>query len=308
MDGLDDVLLSNAGEVVVVDLDEGGGIGSWDVRAARHALTAVLRRRPEAYHERLREAEAASAGSTASKDGVSSIHELVRVKEPGLAARLAYDGYERRSALVRFLEPGAAAASWASGGGPDLGDFVDGPFVVERLEPGSVAVARDGWVHAETGTRLAVRVSKVIDIGGGRDTPTLRVRLAVENRSEATLTARIGLEWGITMLGGGGNPAAWLEIDGVRGRHDAAGEASAVDGLAQGNDYIGVEVESAVSPAADAWWAPIETISNSEDGFERTYQGLSLLLSWPVALRAGESWSAVVDHAVRVLAPVRAEG
>ena len=24
---------------------------------------------------------------------------------------------------------------------------------------------------------------------------------------------------------------------------------------------------------ADAWWAPIETVSNSEDGFERVYQG-----------------------------------
>ena len=28
-----------------------------------------------------------------------------------------------------------------------------------------------------------------------------------------------------------------------------------------------------VDPAADAWWAPIETVSNSEDGFERVYQG-----------------------------------
>ena len=28
------------GQVVVVDLDEGAGIGSWDLRAARHALTA----------------------------------------------------------------------------------------------------------------------------------------------------------------------------------------------------------------------------------------------------------------------------
>lgn len=307
MDGLDDVLLSNAGEVVVIDLDEGAGIGSWDVRAARHALAAVLRRRPEAYHERLRDAEAASAGSTASKDGVSSIHELVRVKEPGLATRLAYDAYERRGALVRFLAPDAAAATWASGGRPDLGDFVDGPFVVERLGEASVTVARDGIVTSGRG-RQPVRVTKEIEIGGRRDTPTLRVRLAVENPSEATLTARIGLEWGITMLGGGANPAAWLEVAGVRGRHDAAGEASSVDRLAQGNDYVGVEVESAVSPTADAWWAPIETISNSEDGFERTYQGLALLLSWPVTLRPGESWSAMVDHAVRVITPVRAEG
>ncbi len=40
---------------------------------------------------------------------------------------------------------------------------------------------------------------------------------------------------------------------------------------------------------ADAWWAPIETISNSENGFERVYQGSGLLLSWPVALAAGRA-------------------
>ena len=42
---------------------------------------------------------------------------------------------------------------------------------------------------------------------------------------------------------------------------------------------------------ADAWWAPVETISNSEGGFERVYQGSGLLLSWPIRLAAGERWS-----------------
>ena len=43
-----------------------------------------------------------------------------------------------------------------------------------------------------------------------------------------------------------------------------------------------------MSEPADAWWAPVETISNSEAGFERVYQGSGLLLSWPLALAPGE--------------------
>ena len=35
----------------------------------------------------------------------ASIHDIVKVKEPGLAARLVYDDYERRSALIRILLP-----------------------------------------------------------------------------------------------------------------------------------------------------------------------------------------------------------
>src|SRR6185369_12551918 len=60
LDGRDEILLANAGQVVTIDLDEGAGIGAWDLRAARHAVTAVMRRRPEAYHETLRQHDAAT--------------------------------------------------------------------------------------------------------------------------------------------------------------------------------------------------------------------------------------------------------
>ena len=53
-------------------------------------------------------------------------------------------------------------------------------------------------------------------------------------------------------------------------------------------------------PAADAWWSPIETVSNSESGFERVYQGSSLLFSWPVRLGAGERWPLLPPQAVTV--------
>jgi hypothetical protein len=49
---------------------------------------------------------------------------------------------------------------------------------------------------------------------------------------------------------------------------------------------------------ADAWWAPIDTVSNSENGFERMYQGSALLLSWLVRLAPGEDWTRTVTHVV----------
>ena len=68
--------------------------------------------------------------------------------------------------------------------------------------------------------------------------------------------------------------------------------------FAQGNDYVGVAVTTTVSRAAEAWWAPVETVSNSEGGFERVYQGAGLLLSWPLSLAAGESFIVAVNHVV----------
>ena len=36
-------------------------------------------------------------------------------------------------------------------------------------------------------------------------------------------TAGVGVEWALTMLGGGGNPAAWWDVGGERTGHDTSG-------------------------------------------------------------------------------------
>ncbi len=306
LDGRDDVLLSHPGQVVAIDLDEGAGIGSWDIRAARHALTAVLRRRPERYHAALRAHEAAdaaraeaAAAEVAAGGSITSIHEIVHSKESNLSALLRYDPYERRSGLVRFLARDAGPEAFADSAVDELGDFVDRPFKLTELAPGRLVVARDGAVRTSGGA-AAVRVEKRLTLGGDRLAPSLGLEVAVTNRSSLVIEARLGVEWALTMLGGGGNPAAWWEAGGERGAHDGRGAVDAVGRLAQGNDDVGIAIETTASPAATAWWSPIETVSNSEAGFERVYQGSALLLSWPLRLGAGEESVVRVDHVVSV--------
>ena len=126
------------------------------------------------------------------------------------------------------------------------------------------------------------------------------LHLSVENRSAEPIAARIGLELPTMLLGGGGNPAAGWEVDGRRSGHDSTGSATALATIAQGNDHLGIAVTSTLHPPADAWFAPIESISNSESGFERAYQGSGLLLSWLSRLGAGEGLSADTRHLVTV--------
>jgi alpha-amylase len=98
------------------------------------------------------------------------------------------------------------------------------------------------------------------------------------------------------MLGGGANPAAYYVLDGERVAHDSRGSRAALTSLRSGNDYVGLDVATEVTPAADAWIAPIDTISNSEAGFERVYQGSALVLTWPLDLAAGARISVRVEQ------------
>jgi alpha-amylase len=305
MDGQDDVRLAGPGQVVTIDLTSGAGIGGWDIRAVRHALLAVLRRRPEAYHQTLRDHEAREMDGTPAGDGApsapASIHDIVTTKEPGLADQLHYDPYERRSGLVRLLGPDTDPETWATGRAVELGDAVDGAFEIETLAPGRLVATRSGFLATPEGP-APLRIVKELLLGGERRSPTLALTVTVENRSDRAIEARLGLEWTITMLGGGGNPSAWWDIGGARTGHDTRGTASGVTDFEQGNDYVGVAVASTLSRPADAWWAPVETVSNSESGFERVYQGSGLLVSWPIALGAGASITVGIRHVVRTAA------
>src|SRR6185369_7172736 len=208
-----------------------------------------------------------------------------------LAERLVYDDYERRSGLIRILPIDSTPETWGAGGHGDLGDLVDGAFRLVSSGPDETVVAREGsgpaWGRSGL-VRLAVETR--FRLGGGRLDPRLEWSTTIENRGDAPFEARVGVEWAITMLGGGGNPDAWWELDGVRTRHDVSGGAGvlgangSIERIAQGNGWLGVDLETLVGPGSDAWYAPIETISNSEAGFERVYQGSALLLSWPIRL------------------------
>jgi alpha-amylase len=44
--------------------------------------------------------------------------------------------------------------------------------------------------------------------------------------------------------------------------------------------------------ASQFWVSPIETVSESEEGFERVYQGSQILAVWNVTLDPGQYWSA----------------
>ena len=305
LDGRDEVVLSGPGQFVTVKLEEGGGIPRWDLRAAGHPLGAVMRRRPEAYHETLRQHELAGAGhgpeaETTEGGAPASIHDIVMVKQEGLLDHLTYDAYERRSGLIRILPSDTTPQAAASGVADELGDLRDGPWTLDDLaglDAGRVVARRAGTIRGAGGANdgpVPVTATRTIAIGGGRLDPRIELSLEIVHRGtaeDAPIDALVAVEWSTMLLGGGHNPSAWLEVGGERTAHDATRAAEATGRIAAGNDFLGIVVETTTDHPVDAWIAPIETVSNSEAGFELVYQGSATLLVEPLRLRAGERWT-----------------
>jgi hypothetical protein len=292
-DGIDEAYLATPGQVVVVDLAEGAGIGSWDLRATRLALAAVMRRRPEAYHPTLidherRAADTHEGGPDEGGDAPKTIHDIVMTKEAGLSDRIVYDRHERRGGLVHLVPRWTSAAEFASVAFDELGDFVDAPYRVLGLSDRELIVERNGTILGD-GREQAAAVRKTIRLGGGRLDPFLSFEVAVENRGDARLELDLVVEWTFDLAGGGANPAAYYLLpNGAGGEdrlpHDSSGERDGLSSLRFGNEAEGVDVLATFSSPADVAWFSVETVSNSEAGFERSYQGSALLSRWPLDL------------------------
>jgi alpha-amylase len=145
---------------------------------------------------------------------------------------------------------------------------------------------------------VPIRLEKRIEVGGDRRGPTLTLDVTLHNLGDAPVNGLLAVEWATTMLGGGSNPAAYYLLDGERVTHDRANNRAGLGALHSGNEYVGLDVATTVTPATEAWISPIETVSNSEAGFERVYQGSALVLTWPLDLAPGAQMSVRVEHVV----------
>ncbi len=293
-DGRPEVLMSSDTQVLSIDPGDGGTIVAWDVRAAGVNLINVMTRRAEGYHETLRKAAARGEVTLVRPDEVETIHTTrVRVKESGLERHLATDWYRRSSLHDHFLDAGADPTAVAGGDAQERGDFVSAPFgVTIRRAASQVAVrlVRDGSVWVD-GAAAPIRLEKTLTIQPGR--AALDVTYRITNTADRPIAAHFAVEtnWGVS------TPDVQIVTAATSHRAGSRGRVEAVDEVAVRDPGWGLAVRATV-PSSLLSFAPIEVVSASEAGFERTFQGVSLCFGWPLRLDPAAVWEGLIALAV----------
>jgi len=248
----------------------------------------VLTRRPEAYHRQVEERPGESVPGEAR-----TIHSAPAVKEAGLTALLRYDRF-RRAVLLDGLFPPANGrepldpldpwdAAWVTVGERSLDHEV-------KASPREVAVLCS--LLRPDGRPMALQKSLIV----AADDPAVTAGYRLRWEGEEPLDARWAVQCNLT-LSAGDAPGRYFRVAG-RPSLGSRGRLEGAHGLAMVDEWLGGEVALSFTAPAEVAWAPVETVSLSESGFERIYQGSALLVAWPVRLAPGETWE--VSLRVRV--------
>jgi 4-alpha-glucanotransferase len=262
-DGVDDVFFANDEAQIAVHMDGNAAVAEIDGYRLAQNFGDTLRRHAEHYHAKARDGAASSHGGDG---GIASAHDRVAFKHEITPDGLVPDAAPRHAFRDRWHGAGSDAEALSS-------------YAETRIEGATADF------EALVG---ATRIAKTIALDGA----TVTVRYRVYGGAGGRLSTTLDL--------------AMPSCDGVAGRYLVGG--SIPGGFGQPLDLERAEevvlddrhmqgcVVLHVDPPARVTARPYHTVSQSEEGFERVMQSVTLDVEWPVA---GDAASFAVHLAIR---------
>ena len=284
-DARQEVRLTNDRLMALVSPSRGGQMIELDVRRIEHNLLATFARRPEAYHEKVR------AGDHQTGDQVASIHERVVFKQPNLQERLQYDDHARKSLVDLFYDNDATLEAVASGTAMQRGDFLGGNYEARiRRNPDRIQVQmlRDGNAWG-----IPLRIIKGLTLDAGSS--TLQVAYLLENLPQGR-PLHFAVELNFAGLPANVEGRYFSDIDGrLLGQLGEKLDLDGVFGLSLTDQWLGIDVGLKMSRPSNFWTFPIETVSQSEGGFELVHQSVVVMPHWLVEADKEGRWSVTMQ-------------
>jgi hypothetical protein len=271
-DGHTELMFDSRALSAVIRPRRGGSLVELCLNEFGFNVTDTLTRRREGYHLKLDQAIRPDQA-----DGQASIHDLVLTKEDGLKQFLVDDWYLKRCFIDHFLTGDTDFARFRTGRFGEEGDFVLEPYAykvdVRQLR---VNLHRDGIIRRPEG-EYPVSVTK--EFRFQQDADTFEVVYELSSSHAGGIGVCFAVENNFNFQAGHAEDRIVL-IDGRRPSEaflDSAGISRQAQTIALVDEYRSIAVAVASELPAELWRMPIFTVSLSEGGFEKVYQGTTVV-------------------------------
>ncbi len=270
-DGYEDIVVNTPLLNVGISPNCGGEIFEIDYKPKALNIINTLSRRQESYHAKIRpHSEKNNSLSPQNPGELVSIHDIVGSKEENLGTHLYYDKYRKASLIDHFFGDDASFEEFFRSSVLERGDFVEKPFtfkIKSKEKSCIVTLIREATVNTTEG-EIPVKLEKNIYIDTHKS--EMNFKYEIKNMSEKSLSINFGVEFNVALK---------------EPQFNTPGKIEAINRIELNDSWHNLNLGCEMSPKGAIWYFPIETISGSESGIERTYQGLSLLFIWRLDLK-----------------------
>ncbi|TYT22860.1 DUF1926 domain-containing protein [Dictyoglomus thermophilum] len=279
-DGNDEIIVESPFFNLYLSPNHGGSVLEWDFKTKAFNLTNVLTRRKEAYHSKLSYVTSEAQGK--------SIHERWTAKEEGLENILFYDNHRRVSFTEKIFKSEPVLEDlWKDSSRLEVDSFYENYDYEINKDENKIRV-------------LFSRVFRGFELCKSyilyKDKSFVDVVYEIKNVSETPISLNFGWEINLNFLAPN-HPDYYFLIG------DQKYPLSSF-GIEKVNNWkifsgIGIELECVLDVEASLYRYPIETVSLSEEGFERVYQGSALIHFYKVDLPVGSTWRTTIRFWVK---------
>ena len=147
----------------------------------------------------------------------------------------------------------------------------------------SLTMDRSGWVEGRS-----IKLRKTIGLSAG--SPWIDVVYFLED-VPVDVPLHFGVEINIASMAGHADDRYYRDSAGERlGMLDARLDLREQEGISLTDEWLDLSVGLDWSKPAGLWCLPVETVSQSEGGFERVYQSSAVIPHWVVTGDASRRW------------------
>jgi alpha-amylase len=283
-DGRTEVRLTGDGLDAWIAPARGGMLYELDLRDQGHNVLATLDRRPEAYHAQV----LAGPGNARS---VVDASQVAKFKQQGLERMVRYDASRRKSLVDHFWDCDVAAAAIVEGTALERGDFSCGGYEASiRRNPGRIQV-----LLSRTGNAWGIpfSLSKAVTLEAGSRTLEIAYKLEGLPRD---FRQHLAIEFNFAGMPDRAEGRFFYD-EGRQplGELGTRLDLPAVRAIGLVDEWLGIDARLAFADAtngqaAGLWTFPIQTVSQSEGGFELVHQSVVVMPHWIVTPDADGVW------------------
>ena len=261
---------------------KGGTLYELDVREICHNLGATLARRKEAYHRLV-----LGGNANHHDDGCASIHGRVVFKQAGLNERVQYDNYARKCFVDMFYDCDVTFDAVCKGQQRLHSRLHESEYHATLYHTDSqltLVMKCESLVYG-----APIKVQKTITMTP--NSPSLKIAYHL---SEMPRDYRLHFasELNFAGLPGGADDRYFFDVDrNPLGHLGASLDLKHSKYIGLSDEWLGIDVSLETQSPADFYAFPVETVSQSEGGFELVQQSVALQPHWIITPDHNGCWS-----------------